>query len=106
MRFGVSSPALIFQSKTRKDNIMVALQQQPPRHHANLILHCGANLVPRTAVSAVPTPSATQTWAPIPHSLLVEQVELALHANRLRVVSQAHSLTHDGLRYFGLMEIQ
>ena len=84
---------------------MVALQQ-PPQRRANLILHCGANLVPRTAVSGVPTPSATQTWAPIPHSLLVEQVELALHANRLRVVSQAHSLTHDGLRFFGLMEIQ
>jgi hypothetical protein len=85
---------------------MVALQQQPPQRRSNLILHCGANLVPRRAVSGVPTPPATQTWAPIPHSLLIEQVELALHANRLRVVSQAHSLTHDGLRFFGLMEIQ
>ena len=85
---------------------MVALQEPPSQRRSNLILHCGANLVPRRAVSGVPTPSATQTWAPIPHSLLVEQVELALHANRLRVVNQAHSLTHDGLRYFGLMEIQ
>jgi hypothetical protein len=104
VRFGVSSPASFF-NQNRKDNTMVALQQ-PPRRRTNLILHCGANRVPRTIVSGVPTPTATQTWAPIPHSLLIEQVELALHANRLRVVTQAHSLTHDALRYFGLMEIQ
>src|SRR5437762_8319713 len=105
MRFAVSGPALIFQPKQERTNIMVALQQ-PRQRRANLVLHCGANLVPRRAVSGVPTPSATQTWAPIPHAVLIEQVELALHANRLRVVSQAHSLTHDGLRFFGLMEIQ
>src|SRR6266436_8145091 len=106
MRFAVSSPLPFFNPKQERTTTMVALQQQQPPRRANLILHCGANLVPRTAVSGVPTPSATQTWAPIPHSLLIEQVELALHANRLRVVSQAHSLTHDGLRFFGLMEIQ
>jgi hypothetical protein len=94
---------LHFSTQNKKGINMIVAEQQPRR--SNLVLHCGANLVPRRAVSGVPTPSATQTWAPIPHSLLVEQVELALHANRLRVVSQAHSLTHDGLRYFGLMEI-
>ena len=85
---------------------MVAIQEPPPRQRSNLVLHCGAHLVNRAQVSGVATPAATRTWAPIPHSLLVEQVELALHATDLRVASQAHSLTHDGLRYFGLIQIQ
>jgi hypothetical protein len=37
---------------------------------------------------------------------LIEEVEGVLKSNGLSVVNQAHSLTHDGLRYFGLMAIQ
>jgi Domain of unknown function (DUF932) len=37
---------------------------------------------------------------------LIEGVEETLTANGLSVVSQAHSLTKDGARYFGLMQIQ
>jgi hypothetical protein len=36
----------------------------------------------------------------------VNEVERTLKTNGLLVGSQAHSLTHDGSRYFGLMEIQ
>jgi hypothetical protein len=38
--------------------------------------------------------------------LLIEEVERVLKTCRLSVVNQAHSLTHDGCRYFGLMEIR
>ena len=37
---------------------------------------------------------------------LIEEVEQVLRSNGLSVVNRAHSLTHDGLRYFGLMEIE
>ncbi len=84
---------------------MVELLEKQPRR-ANLVLHCGAHAVARTRVAGVSTPKPTPTWTPIPHSLLIEQVELALGQSGLRVVGQAHSLTHDGARYFGLMEIQ
>ena len=72
----------------------------------NLILHCGAATVTRKEVASVKTPRSTQTWTPIPHMLLVEEVERALKANELSIVNQAHSLTHDSARYFGLMEIK
>ena len=72
----------------------------------NLILHCGASTVTRKDVAQVETPRSTETWTPIPHMHLIKEVEGALKANDLRIVNQAHSLTHDGSRYFGLMEIQ
>ena len=72
---------------------------------ANLILHCGAHKVELDEVKAVKTPEPTETWNPIPHIDLIHQVSATLLANRLTVVNAAHSLTHDGMRYFGLMQI-
>ena len=87
---------------------MVQLLDQPvvPRKHPNLILHCGANKVERRDVEKVPTPRPTSTWTPIPHTQLIARVEETLAANHLTVGTFAHSLSHDGARYFGLMEIQ
>ena len=76
------------------------------RKHPNLILHCGAQLVKRREVESVPTPRSTATWTPIPHMTLIHRVEQTLTSNNLEIAGYAHSLTHDGMRYFGLMEIQ
>jgi len=82
------------------------LETPRKRHHPNLILHCGANLAERRDVEKVKTPRSTETWTPIPHIQLITQVERTITANNLTVGSFAHSLSHDGARYFGLMEIQ
>ncbi len=73
---------------------------------ANLTLHCGASKVERVDVEIVRTPEATKSWTPIPHIDLVERIEGIVRANGLVIGNQAHSLTKDGDRYFGLMEIQ
>ena len=75
------------------------------RKHPNLILHCGANLAERRAVEKVNTPRSTETWNPIPHIQLITQVERAIKSNHLSVGTFVHSLSHEGQRYFGLMEI-
>lgn len=72
----------------------------------NLCLHCGAAEVPRKALSAVPTPAATETWRPIPHEEYVRQVEWELPRYGLDIVAEAHALTHDSSRYFGLIQVQ
>ena len=72
---------------------------------ANLILHCGAGKVEREALSTVVTPEHTDTWYPIPHLTFIERVETALAAANMRVVEQAHSLTKEGNRYFGLFQV-
>jgi len=71
----------------------------------NLILHCGAHAVDLEQVAAVDTPDSTDSWQPIPHARLIRTVQKTLDASNLLVGKQAHSLTHDGMRYFGLMEV-
>jgi len=71
----------------------------------NLLLHCGSHAVERAALEMVATPAGTESWCPIPHLELVETVEEALTKNGLTLVNEAHGLTHDNARYFGLMEI-
>ena len=75
------------------------------RRNPNLILHCGAQAVELSDVSKVKTPRATSTWQPIPHHQLITTVHRTLATTNLTIGTQAHSLTHDGARYFGLMEI-
>src|ERR1700730_16191256 len=72
---------------------------------ANLILHCGANAVSREQVSAVLTPTRTETWVPIGHDRLLTGVQHSLERSGLHVVTESHGLTHDGSRYFGLLQV-
>ena len=71
----------------------------------NLCLHAGAAEVPRKALAAVPTPASTETWRPIPHEEYVRRIEWELPRYGLDVVQEAHALTYDGSRYFGLVQV-
>lgn len=72
---------------------------------SNLILHAGAGSVERGAVALVATPARTKTWVPIPHAVLLDQVQGTLEAQGLTVQSEAHGLTREGDRYFGLLQV-
>ncbi len=71
----------------------------------NLCLHCGGHQVERDFVEGITTPPSTQSWVPVPHHRVLEEVETALVGARLTVVNQAHALWGDGRRYFGLLEV-
>jgi hypothetical protein len=73
---------------------------------ANLILHCGAHRVEREQLANVVTAPATRTFHPIPHHLLLSSVQETLERAGMSVVSEAHGLTRNGARYFGLLEIK
>jgi hypothetical protein len=72
----------------------------------NLILHCGGAHVTMKEINAVQTPSPTQSWHPIPHRELITQVQNTLQTTNLKLGAVSHSLSHSGLRYFGLMEVK
>ena len=80
----------------------VEIQQRP---RCNLILHCGAHSVSRSQVDRTPCPKPTKSWQPISHGALLASVESALYLTGLGVGAQAHALTQDGERYFGLLEV-
>jgi len=88
---------------------MIGLIENPPavqKRRPQLCLHCGGHLATREEVANTSTPSPTNTWQPIPHIELIERVEEALHLNHLEIGNVAHALSHEGARYFGLMEIR
>jgi hypothetical protein len=71
----------------------------------NLMLHSGANEVERQALEGVLLPPATDTYMPIGHDTIVDLAEDRLNEMGFRFGAQAHSLTHDNQRYFGLVEL-
>lgn len=75
------------------------------RRTPNLVLHCGAQAVSLEQIVETRTPEPTATWQPIPHHQLIQTVRGTLSSTGLSVGAQAHSLTHDGMRYFGLMAV-
>ncbi|MCH1499352.1 MAG: DUF945 domain-containing protein [Akkermansiaceae bacterium] len=79
-----------------------ATQERPP----GLLLHCGAQQVTRESISEVPTPPNTETWYPMSHDHLLNEVEEQLTNGGFKLGRQAHALSHDGARYFGLLELR
>jgi hypothetical protein len=71
----------------------------------SLMLHTGARSATREQVALVPTPARTQSWVPIPHARLLDGVQGCLERAGLVVISEAHGLTADGCRYFGLLQV-
>lgn len=79
--------------------------QQPPRKAPGMLLHCGAETVSREQLFAVPTPRATATWFPLSHRTILGEVETQLKATGFLVQEEAHALSHDGARYFGVLSV-
>jgi hypothetical protein len=71
----------------------------------NLYLHCGARHVDRAKIEQATTPTASRTWVPVAHHRQLEQVETTIESSGFKIVNEAHALWHEGLRYFGLLEI-
>lgn len=74
-------------------------------HKTNPCLPCGARAGSRDQVAAVLTPARTASWVPLPHNRLLAGVQSALERVGLSVVTEAHGLTRDGQRYFGLLQL-
>lgn len=71
----------------------------------NLVLHCGARAIGREQLSNIPCPPATDTWHPISHIHLVNEVERALTASNMRIVNESFGVTEDNARMFGLLQV-
>jgi hypothetical protein len=71
----------------------------------NLVLHCGARAIDRQTLSNIPCPPATETWHPISHIELVNQVERSLKASNMQIVNEAFGVTEDNARMFGLLQV-
>jgi hypothetical protein len=69
------------------------------------MLHQGASAVTRGELAVSHTPLPTATHKPVSHMKVLQTVETALLQRGISIVGQAHGMTHDGQRYFGLLEV-
>lgn len=72
---------------------------------ATLMTHTGARKVTREELSLVPTPPATDTFKPVAHTTLIEELESSLAFRHIRIVRDEYAVSPDGMRLFGLLEL-
>lgn len=72
----------------------------------SLCLHRGAEAIALPALTALVTPPATQSHVPLPHVQLVEMMKYALGFYGHEIVDEAHAITEDASRYFGLLSLE
>ena len=63
--------------------------------NTTLMTHVGARKVTRQELSLVPTPPATDTFKPIAHSALIDELEGSLSFRHIRIAREVEDL----LRY-------
>ena len=72
---------------------------------ATLMTHVGASKVKREDLSLVPTPPATDTFKPIAHAALIDELEKSLAFRHIQIVRDEYAVTPDGMKLFGLLEL-
>lgn len=70
-----------------------------------LCLHCGADQVERYELAQVELPQETRSYKPIAHNVFLDMVQEQMLSAGFHFKSEAHGLTKDGARYFGLIEL-
>src|SRR5262245_46569156 len=73
--------------------------------HGTLLTHCGARSLSRSELTQIPSPAPTTTWKPIPHSELIEQLDLALQAQGLHIWREQFAVQHHDHRLFGVLDL-
>ena len=61
--------------------------------------------VGRDEIALVPTPAATASWKPVPHSEVIDAVTDVVKAHNWQILDEQYGLARDGQRMFGFMRI-
>lgn len=69
----------------------------------NLILHSGANWIPRTELATINPPEATATWKPVAHLEFVETLHQTMGRRGYHLKREKYGITPDGEKLFGVM---
>lgn len=69
----------------------------------HLLSHAGTTKISRADLKSLPAPPATDTFQPVPHAELIDQLEEALSFRHLHVTRTEFAVSQDGMRMFGLV---
>lgn len=70
------------------------------------LVHANSTLVTREQLKYLAPPPATATWKPIAHYDLVQAIDRQLAVRDLRIVNEEFAVQRDGLRLFGVLELE
>src|SRR5262245_60305566 len=73
--------------------------------NAKMVVHSGAKRVTREDLKLLPEPIATETFKPIHHDLLINQIEEVLAFRHLNIVGEDYAVKDDGMKLFALLEL-
>ena len=66
---------------------------------------CDGKFVSRNEVALVPTPEASESWKPVPHIDVIEEVSEVVQAHKWQILDENFGLARDGQKMFGVMRI-
>ncbi len=69
------------------------------------LMMCEGKFVGRDEIALVPTPEATASWKPVPHSDVIDAVTDVVKAHRWTIIEEQYGLARDGQRMFGVIRI-
>jgi hypothetical protein len=75
------------------------------RNVGTLIAGRDTRFVPRPFLATIPTPESTDTFKPIGHADLINQIMDSLWYRRMNVVRDEYAVSTDGMKMFGLIEL-
>jgi hypothetical protein len=73
--------------------------------NATLLSHVNTSKITRLELAELPIPPATDTFQPIAHSRLIDQLEEALAFRHISITRDEYAVSKDGMRLFGLLEL-
>jgi hypothetical protein len=70
-----------------------------------LMAHRGARKITYDELMQVPTPEATDSFKPIPHHSIVDEITTTLALRQVSITAQEFAVTPDGNRFFGVLQV-
>jgi hypothetical protein len=71
-----------------------------------LMAHAGADKLTREQLGVILPPEPTDTFKPISHATLVQQVIEGLSFRHINVVRDEYAVSEDGMKLFGVMDLE
>jgi len=71
-----------------------------------LYLHTGGERISRNEIGYIPTPDSTNSFCPVPHNVLLDEMYRAFSEHNIQVLQEQFAVAKQGQRLFGVMELE
>ena len=69
------------------------------------LMMCDGKYVTRNEIATIPTPTATDSWKPVPHIDVISAVTEVVKGHGWEITDESFGLARDGQKLFGVMRI-